>query len=349
MRFSQNLAVCAFGLSLLAAPVVANECVGQNLIDQLDPSMKAELQARVIGVPNRDGIFWKATKDGMEATIIGTYHFQDPRHEATLATFGAVVDDANALLVEAGPEEMAKLTETMANDPTIIADPTGPTLPERLSKEEWADLSEAMSERGIPGVIASRMRPWYVAMMMGISPCMMKGVAEAGGAEGLDQLLIARAQGAQVPVRALEPWNTLFTLFEDMTPSEEIDMIRASLPAAKHADDYATTLTDAYFNEDVWTMWEFGRIDAYQNSGLSRAEIDEQMAVAEEKLMVARNKSWIAPIDRAAAEAKAKGGHIVVAFGALHLPGENGVISLLQKDGWSVTRLPVPEFEKPAN
>lgn len=349
MRFPSFLAICTLGLAFLAPPALATECVGRNLIDDLKPELKAELQARVIGVPNREGIFWKATKDGVEATIIGTYHFQDVRHDATLTSFGPVVDEAAILLVEAGPEEMAKLTETMTKDPTIIADPEGPTLPERLSKNEWDELSKAMADRGLPAFISSRLRPWYVAMMMGISPCMMKDVATAGGVEGLDQLLVDRAEAAGVPVRALEPWNTILTLFEGMTPDEEIDMIRASLPAAKHADDYATTLTDAYFDQDVWTMWEFGRVDAYENSGLSRAEVDEQMAVGEEKLMVARNKSWIAPINAAAAEAKAREGNIVVAFGALHLPGENGVISLLEKDGWSVSRLLAPDFEQGQN
>lgn len=100
---------------------------------------------------------------------------------------------------------------------------------------------------------------------------MVRTMAEQGGESGgLDHLLVAEAQDAGTPVRSLEPWDTIFGLFEGLTPEQELDMIRASLPAASYADDYAVTLTDAYFDGDVWKIWEFGRFDAYANSGLSR-------------------------------------------------------------------------------
>lgn len=114
-------------------------------------------------------------------------------------------------------------------------------------------------------------------------------------------------------------------------------MIRASLPAASYADDYAVTLTDAYFDGDVWKIWEFGRFDAYANSGLSKEEVDRQMDLAQTRLMDDRNRAWIAPLLEGAAEAG--DGGIVAAFGALHLPGEAGVLSLLQDEGFTITRL----------
>ena len=45
----------------------------------------------------------------------------------------------------------------------------------------------------------------------------------------------------------------------------------------------------------------------------------------------------IAPLLEGAAEAGDEG--IVAAFGALHLPGEAGVLSLLQDEGFTITRL----------
>lgn len=36
---------------------------------------------------------------------------------------------------------------------------------------------------------------------------------------------MATAEDAGVPVRALEPWDTVLKMFGDMTPAEEIDMI----------------------------------------------------------------------------------------------------------------------------
>lgn len=335
-RLRRLISGLLLGLTL-ALPAAAQECTGQNLFKTMPPARLAELRAATDGIPYHKGLFWRAQKGDQRILLLGTYHFADPRHDRSMARFGPELDRAAALLVEAGPKEEAKLAEAMAANPALIVDPTGPTLPERLDDAEWQALSRALQERGLPAVVASRLRPWYVAMMLGISPCMRRMVAARGDAGGLDHLLIARAEAASVPVRALEPWDTVLTLFDGMTAGEEEDMIRAAMPGAAYADDYTTTLTDAYFAGDSWMIWEFGRFDAYDNSGLSRAEVDRQMQLAQEKLMDRRNESWIAPLEDAAAKAAGQGKGVVAGFGALHLPGRRGVLALLQDRGWQIS------------
>lgn len=330
-----------FAAMFLALPAAAQECVGKNLFDSMPPARLAELRAAAEGVPYRHGLFWRAEKGDQHITLIGTYHFADLRHALTMDRFGPEIDAAATLLVEAGPEEEARLTQAMTSDPTLLVDPEGPTLPERFTDDEWKSLSAALEARGLPVVIASRLRPWYVAVMLGVSPCMMQVIKERGDAGGLDHFLVERAEAAGVPVQALEPWDTVFTLFEGMTPKEEEDMIRAAMPAAEYADDYAVTLADAYFAGDSWLIWEFGRFDAYDNSGLTRAEVDEQMRLAQEKLMDQRNKNWIKPLEQAAAEAAGQGKGVVAGFGALHLPGTSGVLRLLENRGWTISPITV--------
>lgn len=322
----------------LSTGVGAAECVGTNLLDTMPADQRAQLDAATKDVPYARGIMWQATKGDQKITMVGTYHFTDPRHQDTLTRLQPALKDAAALYVEAGPDEEKKLTDALTADPNLMINPNGPTLPERLSEKEWQTLSDAMADRGTPAVVTSRLRPWYVAMMLGISPCMMTQM-NSGGVEGLDQLLARNAREMDVPVIALEPWDTVFSLFGDLTSKQEIDMIRASLPVAAHADDYGVTLSDAYFEGDIWTIWEFGRFDAYRNSDMSRAEVDEQMTLAQTQLMDNRNQSWIAPLTKGASDAATQGKAVVAGFGALHLPGENGVLRLLEKDGWTISPL----------
>lgn len=334
----------AFGLlaaGLLSLPVAAaaQDCVGRNLIDDLPAETLAALNEAVTSTPNHHGVLWQATKGQQRLTIVGTYHFQDPRHDATMQRLEPALSDAAMLMVEAGPKEEARLAEALAKDPSLTVQTSGPTLPERLTSDDWKILSQAMAERGTPAAFTAKLKPWYVSMLMGISPCMMRSIARDGAVEGLDRMLMDRAEEMDLPVRALEPWDTVFSLFEDLTAEQEIDMIRASLPAAQYADDYAVTLTEAYFSGDVWSIWEFGRFDAYENSDLSREAVDAQMELAQTKLMDKRNASWIAPLEEAAAEAAGQGKGVVVGFGALHLPGEYGVLNLLEQRGWTIERL----------
>lgn len=270
--------------------------------------------------------------------LVGTYHSGDPRHQRMLDRLEAELSGAAALYVEAGPEEEAKLEAAVAAKPDLLVQTEGPPLPERLSDAEWTAVSGAMEARGTPAVITARMRPWFVATMLSLPPCMMESY-HSDVPEGLDNLLIARAGEMNLPVLSLEPWETLFSVFADLTPQQEIDLLRGVLPAAELADDYAVTLTDSYFAGDVWEIWEFSRFDAYARSGFSPAEVDAQMLLFRENLMDERNQSWIRPLTRGAVSAAAQDRQIVAAFGALHLPGQEGVLRLLEKDGWTIRRL----------
>lgn len=340
MRKILSVIACFFAL-----PAGAAECVGQNLIQQMDAARQAELRAAVADVPYHSGLFWQAQKGKMQITLMGTYHFGDPRHDLTMQKFGPVLDGAETLLVEAGPKEMRLLTDRMESDPSLLSVGDGQTLPERLTQEQWADVGQVLAVRGIPEVVASRMAPWYAAMIMGLSPCMLAAVAEGGkDTVGLDQMLMDRAQGRDIPIRALEPWDSVFQIFGGLTPQEEVDMVLGALPAAQYADDYAQTLIDTYFAQDVWTIWEFGRIDGYANSGLTRQEVDAQMALGLDRMIESRNESWIKPLTLAAQEAAKDGGYVVAGFGALHLPGKGGVLGLLEQDGWQIVPLEAPNF-----
>lgn len=326
-------------LAILATPASATtECIGRNLIEALPAEIQRQIDRAVEAVPYHRGLLWRASKGEARMVLVGTYHFPDPGHDRMMARLAEPLSDAAALYVEAGPEEEARLQQALTRNPALMFDPDGPTLPERLEDEEWQRLSAAMESRGLPAIMVSRMRPWYVSLMLGISPCMLRDLGQPQAA-GLDRQLTRKAGEMDLPVRALEDWDTVFRIFQSLTPEQEMDMIRASLPAAEYADDYAATLADVYFDGDVWRIWEFTRIDAYRNSGLSREAVDEQLALGQELLMDRRNQAWIAPLIQGAEEAARDGKGIVAGFGALHLPGEGGVLQLLAERGWQLERL----------
>ena len=188
------LAALLIGLAVPAAH--AAECVGSNLLNALPEADRAAIRSATEAVPYHQGTLWQASKDKARITMVGTYHFDDPRHAATRARLAPLIAEADALLVELGPEEEAELKAAMLADPTLMMDPTGPTLPERLDPEDWKAVSAALADRGIPAIMAAKMRPWYVSMMMGMSPCVLQQVAKAGDANGLDWQLMAEAEKA---------------------------------------------------------------------------------------------------------------------------------------------------------
>ncbi len=308
-------------------------CAGQDILPTLDAARRAGIDAAVDSLAYGRGNHWRATKGKVVIHLLGTYHLDDPRHDAIMDRLAPAIDAARTVLVEAGPEEQAALQADMVRRPDRLFTREGPTLPERLDAADWKALSAAMQERGVPAFMAAKMQPWYVAMLLGIPACAIADMA--GDPNGLDTRIVARAAEHGIPVRALESYDTVFTLFDGMAPAEQIDMIRTTLAMNARAEDYAATLTEAYFAEDVRATWELGRMVALEIPGETPASVDADLAAMEELLMFRRNRAWLPVIEEAAAE-----GPVFAAFGALHLSGRDGVLALLEHAGYAIERLP---------
>lgn len=325
-----------FMTALLMMFVVASgaqaECAGINLIDTMPPEDQARLRGVASDVPFADGNFWRAAKDGQILHLMGTYHFDDPRHDATMAALDPIIAGASVVLVEAGPDEEAALMKRMADDPDIMLI-KGPTLLERMAPADWDVLAAAMTERGIPPFMAAKFQPWYVAMMLAIPPCDIRAMT-AEGMNGLDKRVMTAAGAANTPIRALEPFDTVFRIFGQMTDDEQIAMIKSSMAFEDRMEDYSATLADAYFAQESRLIWEFTREQSYAMPGFTPDQVDAEFAKMEEVLMSGRNRGWIAVLEAAAAN-----GPVMAAFGALHLSGNDGVLALLERNGWALERL----------
>jgi len=327
------IALAALALVLAPAPAARAACTGVNLIDRLDDAERRALFAAADAVPYPRGNLWRATRGDRTVHLVGTYHLDDPRHAATLARIAPMIDAARTVLVEAGPAEEAALMADLARDPSLMVATEGPTLRESLSDTEWTLLADAMRERGLPPFMVSKFRPWYVSVLLSLPACGMAGMQD-GGKGGLDGLVIARAGEKGIPVRALEPHDTVFNLFEHMPHDEQLAMIRSALALEPQGDDYAVTLADAYFAGESRVIWELTRQLALAAPGQDPAQVEADFSRMEDTLMTARNKAWLPVIEDAAAQ-----GPVLAAFGALHLPGETGVLELMEQSGWTLEPL----------
>jgi uncharacterized protein len=323
-------------LTLFAAfslwPIVAMaQCGGTNLIDALREQDRIALTAATDRQPYATGNLWRATKDGAEVTMVGTYHYGDPRHDATMATITPMIQAAKLVMVEAGPDEEAALKAAISKDPGLMLITEGPSLLEQLEPEEWKELSAAMTARSIPPFMAAKFKPWYVSVMLGMPACAMDMTMIE---QGLDKRVIDLAAQSAIPLRALEPFDTLFDMFAKLSAEDQLNMIRSTLIYEDQAADFSFTLAEAYFAQDSRRMWEYMRQLSAAVPGYTPARADAEFARMEEVLMNARNRNWIPVIEGAAAD-----GPVFIAFGALHLSGEDGVLNLLDKAGWTLERL----------
>jgi len=323
------LILCAL---LLGTPVAQAQCRGVNLLETMPATDRQALLERASAVPYPEGNLWRATRGTADLVLAGTFHLDDPRHDSVMARLGPLLDRAQILLVEAGPAEETALRERMAADPGTMLESGSSILFETLPPDERNRLAEALLQRGIPGSLAERLRPWFLSMMLAIPPCALPVAARNAG---LDKRLMELAEARNLPIRALEPFDTALRLFDHLSIEEQIAMIRNALLFEDQAADLLHTTSEAFFAGQTRLIWELNRHLSDRLPGADPEANAADFARMEEALMAQRNRDWL-PLLVESAES----GPAFAAFGALHLSGEAGVLALLEAQGFTLERLP---------
>jgi uncharacterized protein len=316
-------------LGFVALPAAAL-CDGPSLLDRLSGAERAALDERVAATPFSEGLLWTARRDDKTLTIAGTIHIYDERLEAIAAQLEDAITGADLLMLEMTPSQEEEMQQLLLAEPDRVFITEGPTLPELLDEDTWAAVVDALRARNIPPFLAAKFQPWYLMISLAMPGCAMPEMVS--GRRGLDHMVMDRAIAADVPLQALEPWDTLFTILDAGHIEEQIALLRMSLMAPELQEEMFVALVDGYFEERIGEVWELSRISADFVPGLDRAEADRALELSQDLLLVQRNRDWI-PVIEDAAE---RHDRIVVAAGAAHLPGEDGILSLLRARGWSI-------------
>jgi hypothetical protein len=326
-------ALAALTLPSLILPSLAHAlCNADGIETLMTPADLADLNDVAAATPYGQGLYWSAQKDGVELSIIGTMHLADPRHANLRARAAPQLESADILLVEATLEDQNAMQVYMAQNPDMMTISDGPTLPDRLDPETWAQIRDAAALRGVPGFIATKMQPWFLSMTLAIAPCAMTSMM--AGELGLDGLLMEDAATLDVPVTALEPWQDTLALLSSGTFNEQIDALRYSVIDPDIQDALIASLLESYFTGETAYGWHISSYLTDHTPNMDAAVFDTQMAELEETLLNNRNRAWIPVIEAAAASHD----QIFIAFGAAHLIGDQGVLSLLGDNGWTITR-----------
>ncbi|WP_168797875.1 TraB/GumN family protein [Pacificoceanicola onchidii] len=297
----------------------------------LTAAQQDQLAAALDGTPYPSGNHWLAEKDGEQLHLIGTIHLDDPRLDAPVERLTPVIENASLLLLELPKADQEALMTMMSSDPGFFV-LENTSLPELLSEKDWERIKEAMAARGIPGFMAAKFEPWYIAMVLAMPPCMMQKLAEP---DGVDARLEAIAGRAQIPTRALEPYDSAIRLFTDSPRADQIDFLMASVTDTTLSENLLETMFAGYVSEEHAATFQASLLLTPVPDGMSREKLEAEQAEFLEALLFSRNRAWIPVTEQALADTD---GPVVAAFGAGHLAGVDGVLDLLSRQGYTLTR-----------
>ena len=323
-------AMLAFSASQARAQEGPTACTGRDLLSALerdDPARLAEIRAEAAGVANGRGLLWRIDRDGVAPSwLFGTMHMADPRVVALGPRAREAFGAATTVVIETTEVlDPAKAMAAMLADPELTMFTDGTTLMSLVPDEERAAVEAALGARGIPPASVARMKPWMISAMVALPACEL--ARKAAGAPVLDAVLATEGQAAGKALGGLETIADQLGAMASLPMEFHVRGLIDTLKLGDAVDDVIETMIALYLDGETAMFWPFFRAalpagESADAAGFSAFE--ETMVTARNRIMAERAMPFI------------DAGGAFIAVGALHLPGEEGLIELLRKKGYRV-------------
>ncbi|HEY9201031.1 MAG TPA: TraB/GumN family protein [Gammaproteobacteria bacterium] len=193
----------------------------------------------------------------------------------------------------------------------------GRTLDNVMQEENYRRLLAVLQQRLQIGESAIRhMKPWAVFSLL-----MMP--VEQGSAAALDMQLYRRAIQAQKSVAGLETAQEQVDVFDQMSIADQLWLLNQAVSEIEQTDALFPEMLEAYVQGDLAAL-----VQIQQQMMSAESDIDDRLM---HRLLTARNQRMAQRMLPYLQQ-----GNAFIAIGALHLPGQDGVLQLLQQQGYSV-------------
>jgi uncharacterized protein len=266
---------------------------------------------------NLTGIFWEIRhSDAPPSYLLGTMHTEDQRVTQLSDVIWQHFEQADSasfeILMEGG--QLLQSVQLMFLE-------TGRSLKDIVANEaRYVALIHRLEKRGIPEIALRRLKPW--AVMVTVS------MPESKTGEILDLMLFQQAKLSGKAVYGLESVKEQLGFFDALTTDEQLLLLEETLNQLEEMPDFFEQLHDLYLKRAL------GKMLAFYREGLAKSEQTELMDKFHQGLVSERNSRMLVRM-----LPRLREGNAFIAVGALHLPGEGGLLDLLQQQGYQVVGL----------
>ncbi len=267
------------------------------------------------------GLLWKIERGDLAPSyLFGTIHVTDERVLNLPAEVTQAFDGARSATFEVIMND--ELRMQLAR---VMIAPPDRTLDRVLSPALYGDAMAAGARYDLAPEQLRYFKPWALAMFLSVPQA--EFARSATGALSLDQALQDRAQAQGKPVYQLETGAEQIALFNELTEADQLDMLESAIRDSAEIETLFEGLTARYLARDVGAI--------HSEMIAQSKSMDEQLV----KMFLlrfneARNRTMVQRMAPRLGE-----GGAFVAIGALHLPGETGLLSLLAAQGYRITRV----------
>ena len=261
---------------------------------------------------------WRVQSDKANIFILGSVHFLKKENYPLNKTIEKAFDSTQKLVLEIDlKSEDAGVVQRVTVEKGISRERA---LEQSVSAETYGLAEKRAQELGIDIRALTPLKPWVVALTMTALQLQKLGFDPN---YGIDRYLAGRATKSGKPVVGLETASFQIGLIDQLPERDQESMLRQSL---KEMDLLERGL------DQIVRAWSTG--DATALEALLLGSMREYPAV-HQTVIVDRNRRWLPQIEKMIEQ----GESVLIAVGAAHLIGKDGVIELLKARGYTVEQM----------
>ena len=256
-------------------------------------------------------LLWEISGNGLieSSYLYGTIHMTC---DATLnKDVQKALDDTKLLVLEIDMDDPSMQASMMKG----LYMKNEKSIKDLVSDEDYALISKFIKEHtGMPLDAMANFKPFFITAMFypKLLGCPVQSYEEA-------LMKVAHAQNEEV--LGLETVEEQLNVFDEIPYEDQIiDLLRSANDNLAYDKESFQKLMEYYDSEDIEGM-------------VTMMEEDKNLSTTKhkDKILNNRNRNWISKIGN-----YAKGQPTFFGVGAAHLAGDNGVIKLLRKSGYTV-------------
>ncbi len=256
-----------------------------------------------------NSLLWEVKKEGIkDSYLYGTFHLLPQKDFELKEKVSKAFDASDQIVMELDMDDPNMQAELIQN--ILMKD--GESLDALIGDEKYQKLSQFMMERlSMPLDQLKKVKPFFIVSML--LPTFIEGTPAS-----YELVFVQRAQSQEKEIFGFE------------TPSSQT-MIFDNIPYEDQAEDLLEIVDDEVEMKNLFDEM-ISLYKAEQINVLHSKLVQYMNGENEERfLLIERNKNWIPKIQEYASSLST-----FFAVGAGHLPGDQGVVNLLRKAGYTV-------------
>lgn len=267
-----------------------------------------------------DPAFYRISKGNEQHWLLGSIHAGKPSLYPLPDPVERAWQQSRALVMEVDMTHISQAQWQEMGAITRLVD--GKTLKDHLPMDLYRRTLIAAGQNGLTEAMLAPLRPWFAAITLTQAALERTGFR---GEFGVDQHFAKRANDGGKPIVGLETLLEQLGYLASVGDNQTL-MLESTLDELPELEKGFTEVMAAWQNGDQATL-----------INLLKEEMapPKLQAWLEQTLLAERNRNWVKKWPGLPNES-------FIVVGALHLYGEQGLLALLEQQGWRITSLTEP-------